>query len=215
MPANLSLFINIEHTALQLINQLANYENKKCKIIVLSKEALFLATFIARQLKTGIMFMPAETLKDTVEPLNSMNVPTIDYMTIQAVSPDASRNSMCHRAPTTKYPETSWALASMFKERYVILVCGNSKSSDRVISCVKSIQRQKPRRVVAVVPTLTRKAALEINREVDDLVFNYVISEAEIDNAYPEFNTIADTGAYPLKRVTMKNVLKTERLNEN
>jgi putative phosphoribosyl transferase len=183
MTKDISLFADTDQAREQLARKHLDIGNQKYSVVAISTEIAPIANVLARILHADLTILPFEKIKDPADPLKSIGEVSFDFAITNDLSRDIPQDYIYHQGRKlrsdliSRYPDIYSAMASVFKNRCVFLVEGSTQSSERIIACLNSIRKQRPKKIIAVVPAITPAAAAEISGKVDELIFHDVASE--------------------------------------
>lgn len=192
-------FKNREHAALLLAQKLSAFKNSGAVIAAIPKGGLPVASVLAQQLNLSL----------TVTPCAQIKHPAITGQTIGSVSVD---EVLCHdfenlpgdylyhqirslqlrlQTEYRHYMEKNVSLG--FKNKDVIVVDDRLKTGDTMLACIRSIQKQKPSRIIIAVPVVTHQAIKKLSSEASEFIYLYACTlTKEADQYWESLPRVSD-----------------------
>jgi predicted phosphoribosyltransferase len=215
------LFINRAHAAQQLISRLRNYRNTDSCIISTSNGGVAIGNHVARGLNADLVFIPSERIKHPSNPQKSLAVVGLDYVASDDLDRDIPQDFIYRRTRaiqselSSRYPHAHSPFTSNFQDRIIIFIDDSLQTHDEILSCLRVVRRQQPKKIIVAAPVISGDAAEAIKREADSVVFLHVVSEDSLNNAYLDFDPISDEEVPELIDLAMEEIVVDEISRQN
>lgn len=205
---------NREQAGLLLSRKLKRYENTDAVILGIPRGGVCVAAVIARQLALPLQILPCRRIKHPSDEARCLGCVCLD----EVFTPDLtygipqnyiSRQVALHRAALKSehdfyYGDTR---AIPLRGKTVILVDDLLKSGESVIACLRSIQKQKPEKVVLAIPVVSVEAAHVVGT-IADLVF--LTMEPAIRSGRDHYSDFPDVDDRRVKELFEESASKLE-----
>lgn len=186
------LFLNRQQAAHQLAERLAGYAEKGAVIVAISNDGIPVAYHVAMELKAELAFVPYEELQSPTDKLRALGAVSLDYCVVKEQWRDIPQDFLYHKIQAIKanlmrkVEMVGGVNPRDFHDKVVILVSDYSETGCEVVACLKTIEKQRPYKIVVAIPVITSEAAHEITNTADEFCFLEIASGDSIEMAYED-----------------------------
>lgn len=206
---------NREQAGLLLSRRLKRYEKTDAVILGIPHGGVCVAAVIARELALPLQILPCRRIKHPADETRSLGCVCPDEVFTPDLTYGIPQNYISHQVALHRAVLKSEhdfyygdAQATPLRGKTVILVDDILKSGESVIACLRSIQKQKPEKVVLAIPVISVGAAHVVGA-IAELVF--LRMEPEIRSGKDHYSDFPDVDDSRVKQLFEQSTSKLQR----
>ncbi len=194
--------------------KLKEHRTSDAVIIGISTGGLVVAASIAKLLSLPLEVFPCRRIADPTDNTRSIGSVSLDSVVVQNNRRDTPQDYISHQIALLRAVlRSEWQ--SYFSNnpsiplfnKTAIVVDDISMASDSLITCVTSIMKQKPAKVIIAVPIISEEAARQIGGLADEVVFVRMSNEVQsAEEFYIEYPTVEVDEVKALLRIQKREI---------